>query len=214
MPNMMFWRILHRKLLLTVDETSAVGFLEGYTEQMDQKHKLETISRKTRTDALTGLYNRETFVEAVEERLKIIQDLETAGLDALFILDLDHFKTLNDTLGHMMGDQALKQAGANLRFSIRKTDLAGRLGGDEFVLFLEELLDLFALEQCAKKVNKALLMSWEREQKRVDISASVGIAIAERGMAFKELYEKADQALYEVKRHGRNGYRIAEQGKP
>lgn len=211
---MMFWRILHRKLLLTVDETSAVGFLEGYTEQMDQKHKLETISRKTRTDALTGLYNRETFVEAVEERLKIIQDLETAGLDALFILDLDHFKTLNDTLGHMMGDQALKQAGANLRFSIRKTDLAGRLGGDEFVLFLEELPDLFALGQCAKKVNKALLMSWEREQKRVDISASVGIAIAERGMAFKELYEKADQALYEVKRHGRNGYRIAQQGKP
>ena len=68
--------------MLTVDETSAVGFLEGYTEQMDQKHKLETISRKTRTDALTGLYNRETFVEAVEERLKIIQDLETAGLDA------------------------------------------------------------------------------------------------------------------------------------
>lgn len=205
------WNRIH---VLTVDETSAVGFLEGYTEQMDQKHKLETISRKTRTDALTGLYNRETFVEAVEERLKTIQDLETAGLDALFILDLDHFKTLNDTLGHMMGDQALKQAGANLRFSIRKTDLAGRLGGDEFVLFLEELPDLFALEQCAKKVNKALLMSWEREQKRVDISASVGIAIAERGMAFKELYEKADQALYEVKRHGRNGYRIAEQGKP
>ena len=170
--------------------------------------------KRSWTDPLTGLYNRETFVEAVEERLKTIQDLETAGLDALFILDLDHFKTLNDTLGHMMGDQALKQAGANLRFSIRKTDLAGRLGGDEFVLFLEELPDLFALEQCAKKVNKALLMSWEREQKRVDISASVGIAIAERGMAFKELYEKADQALYEVKRHGRNGYRIAEQGKP
>lgn len=196
--------------VLTVTDMSAVGFLEEYNEQMDQKQQLETISQKTKKDHLTGLYNRETFIMEVEKCLAQQSKSEPGRLNALFILDLDHFKELNDTLGHIMGDQALSETAHRISSSIRKTDLAGRLGGDEFVLFIQDLPDLYALGRCAGKLNEALRSSWIKDGKTVKISASIGIKTAEKGMGFKELYEKADQALYKAKKQGRDRYCIAD----
>lgn len=200
------WIRIH---VLAVAEMSVVGFLEEYNEQMDQKQKLETISQKTRTDYLTGLYNREAFILEMEQRLRDQKEMP-GQLDAFFILDLDHFKELNDTLGHMTGDQALREAAHQISSSIRKSDLAGRLGGDEFVLFIQGLPDISAMARCAQKLNRALRSDWTKDGKTVHISASVGITAAEKGMHFKELYERADQALYKAKEQGRDGYYIAE----
>lgn len=205
--NIWKWIRVH---VLTVTEMNVVGFLEEYNEQMDQKQQIETISQKIRTDQLTGLYNRETFIEEMEQRLKRQTTEENKRMNALFILDLDHFKELNDTLGHMMGDQALCETADRIKSSIRKTDLAGRLGGDEFVLFIQDLPDRDAVERCARKLNHALKSDWTKDGKTVRITASVGITEAEKGMDFKDLYERADRALYKAKEQGRDGYYIAE----
>lgn len=205
--NIWKWIRIH---VLAAARMSVVGFLEEYNEQMDQKQKLETISQKTKRDYLTGLYNREAFIHEAEKRLKAQADDETELLNALFILDLDHFKELNDTLGHMMGDQALCEIARRIKGSIRKTDLAGRLGGDEFVLWIQDLPDTYAIGRCAMKLNKALKTDWTKDGKTVSISASIGITVAEKGLAFKDLYEKADQALYKAKANGRDGYHISD----
>ena len=173
---------------------------------MRKSQELEAVSQKTKYDVLTGLYNRETFITSVEEALKKPQ----AMMSALFLLDLDHFKELNDTLGHMMGDQALRETARRISSSIRKSDLAGRLGGDEFVLFIQDLPNASAMERCAGKLNKVLRNDWTKDGKTVHISASVGAAAAEKGMNFKELYERADRALYKAKEQGRDRYHIAE----
>lgn len=87
-------------------------------------------------------------------------------------------------------------------------DLAGRLGGDEFVVFLDNVSNEEALRKCADKINRVLVKNYEKAGKRVQVSSSIGIVKTEPGRVFSDLYEKADLALYEVKRQGRNGYKI------
>lgn len=197
------WKKIH---LIMVNEDSMIGFLEDYNEQIDQNRKLEEAWRQTEYDELTGLYNRETFVRKVDRLL-----LENADEhSALFLLDLDHFKEINDTFGHMMGDQVLHEAAENLRNVLRKADLAGRLGGDEFVVFLRNVADTDSLHVCAQKINKVLEKTYERDGQKVHISGSIGIAAAADEMTFPKLYERADKALYEAKRNGRNRYQISQ----
>lgn len=199
------WMKIH---LLTVDEKSMIGFLEDYNEQIIRNRELEEVKQKTKYDALTGLYNRETFIRKVNERLKQQKKYGSEAMAAVFLLDLDCFKEINDTLGHMMGDQVLRDVAQSLKAVIRSSDLAGRLGGDEFVIFLDNIPDEEALCRCADKINKVLIKTYEKEGNQVQISSSIGIAKTRQGAVFSELYEKADLALYEVKRHGRNGYKI------
>lgn len=101
---------------------------DGITvEQMVQEQRMEEIRVKSQTDSLTGLYNREYFVRECVRCIKDGKHLADGKVSALFLLDLDHFKLANDTLGHMTGDQILKECGRKLRIVIRETDLAGRL---------------------------------------------------------------------------------------
>ena len=126
----------------------------------------------------------------------------------MFLLDLDYFKQVNDMLGHLSGDQVLHDTGIRLKSSIRRSDLAGRLGGDEFVLFIRNLPDLSAVRKCAEKINAALVYTYGHGEQSVTVSASIGVAVAQEEKTFRELYERADRALYEVKADKKNGYRI------
>ena len=130
------------------------------------------------------------------------------GESALFILDLDYFKQANDTLGHLIGDQILKESALAMKSIVRSSDLAGRLGGDEFVLFIRNVRNLQAIHICAEKINCALQRTYGEEGKEVAISASIGIAVVTTETTFEELYQMADIALYKVKEKGRNGYHI------
>lgn len=197
----MTWMRIH---LVTVNSDSVIGYLEDYTEQMKKSQEFEAVSQKTKYDVLTGLYNRETFLSSVEEALKE----PGAMMSALFLLDLDHFKDVNDILGHMTGDQVLREMAQNLRSAIRSSDLSGRVGGDEFMVFIQDAADVNAISVCAEKLNRVLRKSYEKENKRVKVTSSIGIAVAEDGITFQELYERADKALYDVKKSGRNGYSI------
>ena len=101
---------------LTVDREHVIGFLEDYNEQMKSERTIEAINLKNQIDPLTGLYNRETFIQKTEEILRL-PDSNSPGVSALFLLDLDHFKEVNDQLGHMAGDQVLQETGLILNLS-------------------------------------------------------------------------------------------------
>ena len=185
-----------------------VGLMEDYTEQEKQKQEMKAVIDKTKLDGLTGLYNRSGFAGKIEQCLKE----KSAGkkMEALFLLDLDYFKQINDTFGHQTGDRVLCDVAEKLRLSLRSNDLIGRLGGDEFIVFVRGADNEDGFRRCAEKLNSVLMKKYEENGKEVSISASIGIAVAEQGTDFNELYKRADIALYEVKRCGRNGYRLAE----
>lgn len=192
---------------LTVNKNYIIGFFEDYNEQMYRDRKIQEIKEKNQTDALTGLCSREYFMEEVERILK-----EKGGehnICALFLLDLDHFKEINDTLGHIVGDQVLRETGIVLKSLIRNTDMAGRLGGDEFVVFLQNISSDHGVDICAEKMLSALKRVYREGEHTVSVSASIGIVQVTAETTFDELYKTADKALYEVKKAQKDGYRIA-----
>lgn len=157
------WYRIHTFL---VDQNYMVGFFEDYNEIVSQDQKIKEIKKKNQTDPLTGLYTREYFIQTVEILLHQNKQKSVNGISALFLLDLDHFKQINDTLGHIMGDQVLHEAGALLKAITRKEDVCGRLGGDEFVLYIQNASDMKAIIKCAEKINAALSMTYGGEEKK------------------------------------------------
>lgn len=183
---------------------SIIGLIEDFNDFNEQKEKFNIINKKAQHDFLTGLYNREFFIEQVDNYMTQNKDSNYA----LFIIDLDNFKKVNDIFGHITGDITLKEVGETLKSSIDKNHLLGRLGGDEFVIFIKDVENIDDIHKYAKKLNKELVKHYEKNEKSVHISVSIGIAISNKKMTFKELYEKADNALYQVKNNNRNDYEI------
>lgn len=191
-----------------------IGVLEDYTEHKEKELQIEThlddikkIEKKSQTDFLTHLYNRAAFLEKLQTSLE--ENIEYPQTNALLILDLDHFKEINDCMGHAMGDVVLQQTASTLQNYFRQGDLVGRLGGDEFVIFARNIQNKQAFEQRIKDLNYLLYRVYRKNGKSVATSASIGIVYTTGGQAsFEDLYEKADQALYTVKQVGRNGYQI------
>jgi diguanylate cyclase (GGDEF)-like protein len=157
-----------------------------------------------RFDALTGLYNRRYFLECLEQEL---QRAQRYGLPlCLLMLDLDHFKQINDTHGHLMGDRVLATAGIILREALRTTDILGRYGGEEFCVALPHT----PLDQ-AHGVAERLRQSFTPERfaladgLALEVTCSLGLCAFAPGMPDLEaLLQRADQALYSAKAMGRN----------
>lgn len=193
-----------------------IGVLENYDEQKEKEAEIEhhlkninKIQKASQRDFLTGVYNREGLIQNIEKALK--EDKNKQGVDAFFILDLDHFKEINDFLGHGTGDQVLQNTAKILDQCFRKEDIVGRLGGDEFVLLIRRIDRIEAVHRMAKRLNESLCNTYEKDGQRIQISASIGIALGQAETeSFEKLYEKADEALYEVKREQKNGYKIYE----
>lgn len=128
--------------------------------------------------------------------------------DIFMILDLDYFKKLNDTLGHVTGDKALVDVASILRKHFRKYDVVCRLGGDEFVIFIQDC-PVDVIDKIIRSLLAKLELHYEKKGVRAEITASIGIFVAPiHGMTFEELYEKADQALYQAKKTTKNTYAI------
>lgn len=185
---------------------SAVGILEDFTEEKEQELEIKRISEKSKYDFLTQLYNRETF--EFEFNNFFINDKKEGFVSALFLLDLDKFKNINDKFGHRTGDKVLQDASNTLKTSLRGTDILGRLGGDEFVVLIPNAPNIEAIHSIAKKLNRSLIKTYSKSNKSITISCSIGIVILKDDMTFKKAYEIADSALYHVKKNGRNSYYI------
>lgn len=140
--------------MLNVENDILVGFLEDYNEQNLQQEQVVLANQKASQDTLTGLLNREAFVYKVKELLA--RPATGENVSALFLIDLDYFKEVNDTLGHIIGDQVLLDVATTLKSVVRSSDVVGRLGGDEFVVFIVDAADIMGVHRCAKKLNKAL----------------------------------------------------------
>lgn len=174
----------------------------------EQKRKELHLEKRAALDALTKTYNRSAAIKKINQSLR---EKNEHSYYAFMIIDLDHFKELNDTLGHAVGDKALVDVAEILKKNFRKYDIVCRLGGDEFVILLQEI-PLEVLDKIVGNLNRKLELSYEKAGKKSGITASIGIAIAPvHGETFDELYEKADQALYAVKKSTRNSYQIYEE---
>ncbi len=200
-------------LVLTVDSGVRMGKDEVDTFKAAANHlglalrnalTFKEVKLRADHDALTRIYNRHTFDERLVYELKRRQRY---GHElSLLMVDLDHFKNVNDTYGHKAGDMVLKEMGRILRSALRSTDLAARYGGEEFVVLLPHTSEADAhmlAERIRSRVQKA---AFSFEDRDFSVTASIGVASLESGCFSRDedLLLKADKALYEAKHNGRN----------
>ena len=161
-------------------------------------HALAETRRQALTDDLTSMPNRRDFIARLRDGILASQASGTSV--ALLIVDLDHFKELNDTLGHAAGDELLRQVGERLRAVLRSADTAARLGGDEFGVLLCDACDTERAEVVADKVLKAIAAPFPIKGLSLRVTASIGIALyPEHAHDGEQLMQHADVAMYEAK---------------
>jgi len=184
--------------------TGFVGIAFDITER---KQMLDYVTHLATHDSLTGLMGRallrDKTVEAVERARRYGTKV------AVFMLDLDHFKRINDSLGHTSGDQILMEAANRLRRSVRSTDIVARAGGDEFVVVMPDLTNVADVEQCAANLVQKLAPEIPVDDHLVKVTASVGVCIYPDFAAdVKHLFKRADAAMYVAKDGGRNQHQL------
>lgn len=174
--------------------------LESQELRKELEQQLEENTIKSLTDALTGLHNRD-YLE------RTLQELLTEGhTGTLFMIDLDNFKTMNDTYGHIVGDKVLQHFAEVLRSVARKGDIVCRLAGDEFVTFYTDLTDKAAAAGKAESIIRLFAEKMGALGYAGIVSVSIGAKITKGDEEFQKLYSKADTSLYFVKNNGKNAY--------
>jgi diguanylate cyclase (GGDEF)-like protein len=182
----------------------SVIIFEDVTERNNAQ---ERIARLARFDELTGLANRTQFRERITAMLAAVKDSENHL--AIHLIDLDRFKAINDTLGHPIGDMLLKEVAARLSALVNSADMITRFGGDEFVILQTATSRQQDANALSVRIAKALKEPFQIAGHRVDIGASIGIAMAPHdGVDADELLKKADMALYAAKNGGGGCHRF------
>ncbi|MFC3097607.1 EAL domain-containing protein [Alteraurantiacibacter palmitatis] len=182
-----------------------IGFRGAGTDLTERKRSQEEVSRLANFDSLTGLANRFRISLVLEKFLT--SPHEAGRACAIFLLDLDRFKHVNDTMGHPAGDALLKQVAQRLERTIGKMGQVGRLGGDEFKVVIPGRHETQMLADLAREVINSLSQPYAIEGQRVIIGASIGVAIAPQdGEKADDLVRNADLALYAAKDGGRGRY--------
>ena len=165
-------------------------------------HRSETLQHAALTDPLTGMQNRRYFDEALREYLEAFRKVDKPL--GLLIVDLDHFKQINDTHGHDIGDKVLREVGEGLRAITRFHDVLARLGGEEFALVVPNM-DEDQLVEFADRIRGAVAqVAVASPRGRIRVTASVGAAVWNGSENADEFFRRADTQLYEAKRSGRN----------
>lgn len=170
-----------------------------FTDITELKEKELGLYQAASCDALTGLYNRTYFEQRVQRAL------QTAGQKpfAFLMLDVDDFKQINDTRGHMFGDEVLRLVAQTLRITLRTSDVIARQGGDEFALMLSGVSSEKIARLRGEELREKILQQG-RDAVGIDLHCSVGIALAPRdGEEYEKVYEHADRALYRAKQKGK-----------
>ncbi|HEY7132453.1 MAG TPA: EAL domain-containing protein, partial [Candidatus Limnocylindrales bacterium] len=198
------------RLLETLANQAAVALENGQLEQSlaELSRLKEQLRYQAYHDPLTGLANRSLFLEQVDERI------QAEGVDrrpVVLFVDLDDFKVVNDTLGHVAGDRLLIAVADRVRGCVRASDVAARLGGDEFAILLEDGADLSESIAVARRILEALQAPLQIDGQEVAIAASIGVAAARAGTdRADELLRNADVAMYTAKAGGKNRFAVFE----
>ncbi|WP_018150014.1 sensor domain-containing protein [Leeia oryzae] len=184
---------------------AVVAFIKDNSESKAAKDRLEEL---TQHDSLTGLPNRTLFQDILSS---LIASPYPGNSFAVVCLDLDHFKHINDSLGHAFGDKVLREVSKRLVACLRPVDIAARQGGDEFILLLKDV-DEVAAERVVKRIIDYLTIPYDIDQQAFSLTASLGIALfPENGLTADDLIKNADSAMYHVKGRGRSGARFYQQ---
>jgi diguanylate cyclase (GGDEF)-like protein len=172
--------------------------------QMGLSHvaRLEVLTRKAATDALTGIANRRSFLEQLDTELARLDGRHPCGV---IMMDIDHFKRINDTYGHPFGDEVLRRIAGVLGKTVRKGDVAGRYGGEEFALYLP-MADPLRAKEGAERFRRMIRQTkFHHKGREVAVTASFGVSCApHHGTTAEELLKSADEALYLSKHRGRD----------
>ncbi|NCZ89492.1 MAG: GGDEF domain-containing protein, partial [Actinobacteria bacterium] len=182
-----------------------------FSDITQKKEADETIWRQANFDILTGLPNRRMLRERLEHEIRQA-DRGRCSIGVLLI-DLDHFKEINDTLGHLVGDDLLVEAARRISACTRESDTVARLGGDEFIVILTRLQDPRHAEAVAAKIIERLAEPFQLGDSVGYVSASAGITLyPQDAREVEDLLKSADQAMYVAKRQGRNRFSHFTQG--
>jgi len=188
------------------DENGRVSKLFGTVQDItERKRAEEKLAYMASHDPLTGLLNRMLFNDRLT--LELAHAHRNRRKLALMLLDLDHFKDVNDTLGHSVGDQLLRLVGKRLTSVLRKSDSVARMGGDEFMLILPEIGRVKDAAKTAKKILEAVREPFVLDDHQLHITTSIGIALyPDGGEDGDTLVKNAEIAMYRAKDQGRDNY--------
>lgn len=192
-----------------------VKFIGNAVNVNDQVVHERQLQEMAETDLLSGLLNKTFMEKYVSERLE-----NDDCIGAMYMIDLDNFKQVNDRIGHSAGDKAICDAATKLKLIFSEKDFISRLGGDEFCVFMclksdvpeNRVMEL--INEKAKILGSMLLDDYRSEDAKVNVTASIGIALyPQNGKTYKTLFECADSALYYVKQNGKDGYELFDESK-
>ncbi len=168
-------------------------------------HEQRAIEERSQKDLLTDCYNKISAEKIISDKLASSNE----NTHALFIIDIDNFKAINDNLGHFFGDEVLRDISTGLKDAFRDIDIIARIGGDEFIVFVDNLSDDKLIAEKAEKILEVYRKTYSGEYKDYSVSGSVGIALFPRdGTNYEELYQNADKALSQAKIQGKNRYML------
>jgi len=192
-----------------IDDDMHCYYVFALTDIRKQKNAEAKLRKLANYDSLTGLPNRSLLLDRITHAIEHCQRKERQL--ALFFVDLDRFKQINDTLGHDVGDQVLKEVARLLTQRVRENDTVARLGGDEFVVVLEDIESLDAVTRVAKGIIQYLSRPLMLQKNQVGITPSIGISVYPNdGKKAKTLLKNADIAMYHAKNAGRNNFQYFE----
>lgn len=183
------------------------GFYALTTDITHIKDVEQELTRLARFDTLTGLANRRHFDERIA--MLLLQKYRQRSPLLLMMIDVDHFKRINDSWGHGVGDEVLKTVGQRIQGCLRKNDLVARLGGDEFVALVEDVESSSIAEELTRKIQAAMKQEITVGTVRVRMTLSIGVALCQSVASADTFMQIADTALYEAKADGRNTFRMA-----
>jgi diguanylate cyclase (GGDEF)-like protein len=185
-------------------DTGAVKIISHVKNIQQEKERELAIIIKAQRDPLTNLYNKAVTKELIDEFL-IPEDGQ--GIHALYLIDVDNFKAINDNYGHSFGDTVISTMADKLSQFFRTSDIVGRVGGDEFLVFMKDVTDRSVVSQKAEEIREGFHDLLKSISVEVEMSLSIGICmLPEDGASFDEIYKKADVALYVSKNKGKNTF--------
>jgi len=183
------------------------GFIAIASDITERKQLMTYLNHMASHDQLTGLPGRTLLRERIAEAIE--KAMLHGRKVAVFVIDLDHFKRMNDSLGHRAGDEVLVGMAERMRQSLRRSDTLGRLGGDEFVVVMPHIASLVDVERCAKRLVDRVSSTAMVGDLEVNLTASVGVCVyPDFAGDVDSLLERADAATYAAKESGRNQYQI------
>ena len=176
-----------------------IGNAQNINEIKEEERRL---IEKISIDPLSKVYNRTTAIEKINEQLLELGEYEEC---ALIVLDIDNFKNINDTFGHLYGDAVIAMAAGGIKTVLEDSDIIGRFGGDEFFVFSKNV-ERKVFEKKLENIRLAILKMRLNIDDENDISCSMGVSFGYNGVSFEEMFKQADSALYVAKANGKNRF--------